>query len=94
MIEFGGYENCVHKDICKLPICQRETCEHMLKPLSLNRMLADVRDLLDSANSMLSQLDLVELNKLRTDTIKAVVIFEKKTIEFERQIKREIEHVG
>ena len=57
-------------------------------------MLADVRDLLDSANSMLSQLDLVELNKLRTDTIKAVVIFEKKTIEFERQIKREIEHVG
>ena len=66
----------------------------MLKPLSLNRMLADVRDLLDSANSVLSQLDLVELNKLRTDTIKAVVIFEKKTIEFERQLKSEIEHVG
>ena len=38
---FGGYDSCVHKDVCKLPICQREACEHMLKPLSVSRPLCD-----------------------------------------------------
>lgn len=30
MIAFGGYENCVHKDVCKLPICQREAWNAVL----------------------------------------------------------------